>query len=85
MKKFRANYGSEIKELEVIKETEKQIVFITSFGHQQRENKISEWCSWHDTKEAAVNHLISREQSKIDTCLRQIEYCKQNIVRIKSL
>lgn len=85
MKKFRASNGTKIEELEVIKETDKQIVFVSKSGYTNREAKITYFTSWHNTKEDAINYLIAEEQTKIDDKLRQIEYHRKNIVRIAAL
>ena len=86
MKKFRANYGTRIEELEVTKETDKQIVYKRKEdGREVRESKVSDWASWHETKEDAVNFMVSKQQLKIDEHLKQIEYCQERIETIRSL
>jgi len=53
MKKFRA-YRNEIVEHEVVKETEKQIVYKSKWGGNDiRESKNTTWYSWHDSKDEA--------------------------------
>ena len=85
MKKFRANYGTRIEEFEVTKETDKQVVYINNMGREIREAKKSDWASWHNSKEDAVNFLISKEQAKIDEKLKQIQYHKDNMNKIYAL
>lgn len=85
MKKFRANYGTKIEEFEIIKETEKQIVYKDQFGRESREGEISGYSSWHDTKEDAINYLIHKKQVEIDNCVSRIEYYKTEIEKIKKL
>lgn len=92
MKKFRAtSYGlyPKIEELEVIKETEKQIVFIekdwNGRGYEQRNSKNSKWDSWHDTHAAAKDYLIEKQMSRIGELKLQIEKCKETIEKIKEL
>ena len=86
MKKFRVNYSTRIKELEVIKETDKQIVYKREDdGREVREAKVSDCASWYETKEDAINFMVSKQQLKIDEYLKQIEYCQEKIETIRSL
>jgi hypothetical protein len=50
MKKFRAGYFGELEEFEIIKETEKQVIYISKSGEKTRENKLSNWAYWFDKK-----------------------------------
>jgi hypothetical protein len=84
MKKFRACYSGKIEELEIIKETEKQIFFISNSGMKTRENKLSNWASWHHTKEDAIDYLVSKENEEIESRLREIKYIKEKIKEIYS-
>ena len=85
MKKFKVcNHLHMIRELEVLKETAKQVTYIER-GQEFRERKISEYTSWHDTKEKAVLYMASLEQSKIDNALRMIKVWEENINKIYSL
>lgn len=86
MKKFRGNYGTRIDELEIIKETEKQIVYIRKEdGREVREAKVSDWASWHETKEDAVNYMVEKQQVKINELTRLIDGCNEKIKTIRSL
>lgn len=86
MKKFRSNYGTIIDELEVIKETEKQVVYRRKDdGREIREAKVSNWASWHETKEDAVNYMIEENQVKINELKKQIDVCTEKIKTIRSL
>jgi hypothetical protein len=73
MKKFRAGYFGELEEFEIIKETEKQVIYISKSGEKTRENKLSNWAYWFDKKEDAVNYLGSKEKEKLESALIEIE------------
>lgn len=73
MKKFRAGYFGELEEFEILKETEKQKIYISESGKKTRENKLSNWARWFDKKEEAVNYLGSKEKEKLESNLKEIE------------
>lgn len=81
MKKFRANSNG-IDEIEIIKETNKQVVFLNSYKRETREAKISDWDSWHNTKDEAINYLVTKKQNEIDQLMAQIEYRKHQLNKI---
>jgi hypothetical protein len=84
MKMFRARWDR-VEEFEIIKETEKQIVYTNEYGRIEREAKISDWQSWHKSKEEAVNFLIAKKQKEIDILQRQIDYKKEEMEKIHRL
>ena len=75
MKKFRRFSDYKIEEYEVVRETEKQIIFISN-GVECREAKVSDMTSWHDTKEEAREAMINNENIKIKNYERQIQFVK---------
>jgi hypothetical protein len=84
MIKFRERWN-EIKEYEVVKETEKQLTYIDEYNRQQREAKVSDWQSWHDTKEEARSFLIVKKMKEIEKLKAQIKYKEEEIERIQKL
>ena len=85
MKKFRA-YRNEIIEHEVVKETEKQIVYKSKWGGRDvRESKEGTWYSWHDTFDSAKNRLIYDANEKIKTALSIVEYHRSELSKIEAL
>ena len=85
MKKFRA-YRDEIIEHEIVKETEKQIVYKSKWGGNDiRESKDARWYSWHDTFEDAKQKLVEDAKSKINTCIYSLEYAKKELSKIEAL
>ena len=86
MRKFRTNsFG--IKEFEVVKETDKQVVYLDDeWGgglRERRESKESDWSSWHNTKEEARQFLIYKEQQKIKRSEAEISTSLEKIEQIK--
>ena len=85
MKKFKAG-RNEIKELLVIKETDKQIVYISDWsGREVRESKVSTYYSWHNTRDEAKEHLICEAKNRIETLNQQLRYNKEQLLYIESL
>jgi hypothetical protein len=78
MKIYRScKYGSEIREFELIKETEKQVVYLAenynnSEFHQEKSNKTSDFHQFFKSYEDAKNFIISRNIGKINNYLLEI-------------
>ena len=85
MKKFRTAYSNEIGEFEVVKETEKQIVFLNKRGREEREAKQTHYNSWFDTREAAKEHLISKCLEKISHYEKMVAVSYDQLKEIKEL
>lgn len=83
MKKYRAKWNG-IEELEIVKESEKQIVYKSERGADIMEAKISEWASWHNTFEEAREYLIQKEMNNIEHLLSRIKRHNKTIDKIKS-
>ncbi len=92
MEKFKTTYGDTITKHEVVKETEKQIVFIhkwLDFNNVQRSKEIREsketsYTKWHDTFEDAKNYLIEKAEKNIKNLEFQLSKAKEMLLRIKS-
>jgi hypothetical protein len=80
MKKYRTQFD-EIKEIEVLRETEKQVVLMNGL----RESKTTEWQSWHDSFEDAKKHLIDAAQKDIDSISVRLYYAKERLEKINNL
>lgn len=72
-----SNYGIEIEEMEVIRET-KDYYYVTQKwdGKERREIKVSSYYRCHSTRNEAENYLLNR----IDTHIR---YKQEEIERLK--
>jgi hypothetical protein len=80
MKKYRAQFYK-IEEIEVLRETEKQVVLMNGL----RESKTTDWQSWHDSFEDAKKHLIDDAQKDIDSINRRLDYAKERLEKINNL
>lgn len=86
MKKFRAaTIFLSINEYEIISESEKKVKYVDELGYECSEKKISNFHSWHNTKEEAKSYLTSLEQKKIEQHQKHIEYATKEIEKIKTL
>ena len=83
MKKFRA-YRYKIEEFEVVRETEKQIIY-KSDGHEYREAKRSNWQNWYETRTEAKEALVSEAKANLSGLYEQAKYQKQFLLKIQAL
>lgn len=84
MKMFRARFNK-IEEFEVIKETEKQVVYINERGRSEREAKTADWQSWHNSKEEAIEFMVDRKRKEIEHLNNRIDYINSEINKIIKL
>lgn len=86
MIKYRTDrWGDKIESLEVLKETEKQIVYMNRHGREIREAKSSEWQKWHDTWEEAKDSLLRRAESRVQSLRCQLEKANGELGNIKGM
>lgn len=79
--KFRARFNK-IEEFEVIKETEKQLVYLDERGRECREAKITDWQSWHNSKEDAKEFMIGKKRKEIEQLNNRIDFLNKEINEI---
>ena len=84
MKKYKAAF-ERIEEFEIIKETPKQIVYITHYGKEARDNKKTTYISWHDTFDEAKQELINKCINKIIKIKAQLDYAEQRLETVRNL
>lgn len=81
MKKFKAQFNT-IREVEILRETDKQVVFLTelSSGKQRedRQSKISDWTGYFDSWDEAHEWLLAPAQ-------RKLAYAQKNYDEIAAL
>lgn len=82
---YKTVFSDKIIEIEVIRKSSKQVVYLNSYGREVREAKLSEWHSYHEIKELAIEHLINKQQKIIEDSLLGIELAKLKIEKIKAL
>jgi hypothetical protein len=86
MKKYKAIYNfTEIKEVEIISETGSFVSIKGSDGKQQREAKQSNYCTYHDTREAAKADILALLEEKRRTRQAQLNFVEQEIEKAKGL
>jgi len=85
MKKFRTRYGNTIQSFEIVKETEKQIVYLQENGRECREAKLSDWGAWHCTFEEAKQHLIDKCLAKIKSYEDMASYARNELEKINKI
>ena len=84
MKKFRVE-GIDISHLEVVKETEKQIVYISKSKHQYREAKNSQYAMWFDDFDSAKSYLIEKYENIVKRNRISLDISKENLHKIYNL
>lgn len=73
MKKFRTSYGTKIQEVEILRETEKQVVILTDRNTEVKEAKRSGWQNWHNSKEEAKQFLLKSYDKQITDVNNKLE------------
>jgi ribulose bisphosphate carboxylase small subunit len=80
----------EIKKMEVVRETEKQLTYIIKKGYsgleyQHREAKKSEYQNWFDTFEEAVSFLLWKAENEREELLERLANKQAQIEKISNL
>lgn len=84
MIKFRTQF-EEIRAIEVVRETDKQIVWLNKNGHEQREAKASSWRNWHDTWEDAHAFLVAGAEREVKLLRSQLDRAKGKLRQIREM
>lgn len=85
MIKYRTMFDK-IEALEVERETDKQVVLPARDGlRSRRENKVSDWLTWHDTWEAAHAFLVANAEREVETLRMRLEQAKGKLGQIKGM
>lgn len=80
---YRVSYGDIIVERDIVRKTEKQVVYLSSRGTEEREAIKSTFQNWFNTKEEAKSFLIKRCEDEIRGCKRRISDAELLIEKIK--
>lgn len=83
MIKYRTRWDK-IEAVEVVKETEKQVVAVLN-GREQREAKKSTYQNYHDTWGEAKQFLVDEAQRKCEGLRKQLERANGELGKIKSM
>ena len=78
---------AKIEAIEVLRTTEKQVVLPNPHrkGGEKREAKETEWCTWHETWEAAHARIVADAQKKVDSLRRQLERANGELGNAKGM
>lgn len=82
--KYRMTFGH-IQKHEVVKETPKQIHFLTRSGSVIRSPKTASFFSWHDTFEDAKNQMIKNSEERIAILKDTLSYEERHLLRFREL
>lgn len=82
---YRTNFLNEIKRFKLVKETEKQAVFINDNGREVREAKRQHYSALHKTFQDAKNYLIEKQTKKINDLSSALERESERLEQIKQI
>lgn len=85
MKKYRASKYGTIEHLEVVKETDKQVVFINKRKFKSREAKISDWNVWTETFQEAKAWVVKRQKEKVTDLEEKLEFARKQLLEFENL
>lgn len=86
MKKYKAIYNStKIEEVEVLSETGSFVSIKGWNGKPQREAKQSNYCTYHDTREAAKADILARLEETRKNRKLQLSFVEGEIKKAKAL
>lgn len=85
MLKYRTSWDR-IEAFEVERETEKMVILPAKNGQRSiRENKVSEYCRWHDTWEAAHAFLVAKAEKDVESLRMRLEQAKGKLGQIRGM
>lgn len=90
MIKYRASssWGRGIEAFEVVKETEKQIVYVSDWCGKRTENRVAKASSynmWFDTWEEAHAYLVEKANNNVERLRLQLERAKGEAGQIRGM
>lgn len=87
MLKYREIFREKIEVVEVVRETEHQVVLPSSHpgGKERREAKRGDWYSWHDSWEDAHAYIVAKAQAEVDALRNRLEQAKGKLGNIKGM
>ena len=87
MKKYRTGGYSKnlIQEVEIVRETEKQVVIRSHNGSERREAKRSDYQNYFDDWQSAKDFLLNNAEKKVDGIKMQLERARGELGNIKGL
>ena len=76
---------AQIKAIEVLRETEKQVVIATNNGKESRENKKSDFKNWFDTWKQAHDFLVSEAEKNVRELRLKLQQANGHLGNIKGM
>jgi len=86
MIKYRTRFDK-IEAIEIERETAHKVVLKDKQynGKPQKENKVSDWCSWHDSWEQAHAFLAYGAEQKVMNARHALSLAEKQLERIKQI
>lgn len=89
MKKYKTDSGIQIREIEVIRETEQSVVFMLLWAgntsRERMERKETGYHRWHDTWEAAHACILHRAATKLESARRNLQRAQDELGNVKGM
>lgn len=80
-----SRYGTEIKPVEIVRETDKCVFIQRRMGGEYRESKDSRYIIYHDTWEDAKSRLTSYADGEVEAAKRSLDYALKRQVEIAAM
>lgn len=77
-------WSNKIEEIDVIKYTDKTVTYLRG-RREDRENKVSSYHCWHETKEDAINHLKKQYLSEVSYAEERLLNSKKKLEELIKL
>jgi hypothetical protein len=75
----------EIKEVEVIRETPKQVVIKLRRNGERREDKRSNYMNWFNTWDEAHEFLVEQAREEVNQLCKRLDRAKGELGRIRGM
>ena len=83
--KWHGSSMAQIEAIEVLRETEKQVVLLLGNGKESRENKKSDWQNWFDTWKQAHEFLVSEAVKEVRELRLKLQQANGHLGSIKGM
>lgn len=87
--KYRTGFGCEIEEIEIIRETAKQVVYVVEgykgVSNEIRSNKKSKYENWFNSFNEAKDYLINKYETRILGCKTRLAGNEHSLMTVKGL
>lgn len=85
--KYRTGgWRSKIEAIEIRKETEKCVFYVSAGGgREHREAKVSDYYRWHDTWEEAHTYLVSRARREIAATRISLQKAEEELAQLVAM